>query len=131
MADDLDTPPGLEPSTDGIPQWLVVHITQIKGLVKTNYKAIGEVKEDVGTIKEGQTKLATQLARTDQKVESHMQHHRDNPVPHERPTPHNPSGNPTGVTYQWVADWGMKAAFLLGGGIVTIIGKLIYDALTK
>lgn len=135
MDHNIDTPPNLEPSSDGVPQWLVLHITQIKSLVKTNFTAIVNVKDEVAEMKRGQNKMRESLARTDQKIESHAQYHRDAPIVRERPIPHNPSGNPsgnpTGVTFKWVADWGMKALFLFVGGIATMILKLVYDVLAN
>ncbi len=134
MVDDLDTPPGMEPSSDGVPQWLVLHITQIKNGLKNNYNVIGDVKKDVREVKAIQKDVLTQLARTDQKIENHVQQHRDNPGntnSRERPSPHTPSNNPNSVTYKWITDWGIRIGLIFFGGIVTLILKLIADVLTK
>ena len=132
MAHNLDTPPDLEPSSDGVPQWLVLHITRLKSLVKTNYIAISDVKEDVAEMKRGQNEMRESLARTDQKIVSHAQYHRDKPRSTNpyMPAANNPSAPGAALTFKWVADWGMKAVFLFGGGIITVIFKLVYDSLS-
>lgn len=125
MENDIDTPRDLDPPTDGVPQWLVVQITKIKTGVNGNSKTLREVKS-------GQIELGKQLARTDQKIENHVQHHRDNPGstnPSMKVTtnPGSTTIDSAPITYKWVADWGMKALFLLLGGGATVVFKLLYD----
>ncbi len=132
MASDIDTPPDLEPSSDGVPQWLVLHITKLKSLVKINYTVISDVKEEVAEMKRGQNAIRESLARTDQKIVSHAQYHRDKPRSTNPyiPAANNPSAPGAALTYKWVADWGMKALFLLLGGGATVAFKFVYDALS-